>query len=130
RDILELDLHSAYAVPSLRRLERTFTYQRRPMASLTVADRVEFERPETIETALITWSRWQRTGDRELLIGDEKGQIRVKIETGGAPLGIKSKRLEADVHRSAHAERIGVVLSAPVTSAVVTLLITPAAGEK
>jgi Heparinase II/III-like protein len=130
RDILDLDLRSAYAVPSLKRLERTFTYQRQPTESVTVADRVEFDAPETFETALITWSPWQRVGDRELLIGDEKGAVRVKIETGGEPFEVKSKRLEADVHTPAHAERIGLALSSPVKSALVTLVITPAVGER
>jgi hypothetical protein len=130
RDILELNLRSAYAVPSLKRLERTFTYQRQPTASLTVADRVEFDEPEAFETALITWSPWQRVGDRELLIGDKDGSVRVKIEAGGEPFEIKSKRLEADVHTAKHAERIGLALSSPVKSALVTLVITPAASER
>lgn len=126
RDLLALDLRSAYPVPALQRLERTFTYQRQGAPSLTVADRVEFDTAQTFETALVTWGRWERGGDRELLISDEGSAVRVRIETGGEPFEIKSKRLEADVHTPKHAERIGVALTFPVKAAQVTLVISPA----
>jgi len=130
QDTLVLDLGSAYAVPSLRTLERTFTYQRQPTTSLTVADRVEFDEAQTFETALLTWGRWQRLSEQEFFIADEAGALRVKIDTGGQAFTIGSKRLEADVRTPRHAERLGITLSASVKSALVTLTITPAATEK
>jgi hypothetical protein len=130
RDTIAFDIRSAYAVPSLTRLERTFTYQRQPVPSLTVEDRAEFDSPQTFETALLTWGRLRRVSDRELVIADEGGAVRVKIETGGEAFELKSKRLEADVHTPKHADRIGIALSVPVKAARVTLVITPAApGE-
>ncbi len=126
QDTLALDLRSACAEPALQRLERVFTYQRRPAASLTVADQVEFATPQTFETALITWGRWQRVGERELLITDEGGAVRVKVDTGGEPFEFKSKQLQADVVTPKRPERIGLALSSPVKSARVSLVITPA----
>jgi hypothetical protein len=130
QDTLALDLRSAYAVPALQRLERTFTYQRGPTASLTVFDRVEFNTPQTFETALVTWGRWQRVGDRELRIDDEGGAIRIQIDTGGVPFEITSKKLEADVVTPKRPERIGLVLTSPVKSARVSLSITPGTDPK
>jgi hypothetical protein len=124
-DTVVLDIRSAYPVATLKRLERAFTYRRQPKASLTVADSVEFEAPQTFETALLTWGTWQRVSPGELLITDETGAVRVKIETEGKPFEIKSKRLEADVHTPKHAERLGIALSSPVKSAVITLVVEP-----
>jgi hypothetical protein len=129
QDTIVLDISSAYAVPSLQTLERTFTYQRQPTASLTVADRVEFEQAQTFETALLTWGRWQQVSEQDLFIADDAGALRVKIDTGGQAFRISSKRLEADVRTPQHAERLGIALSAPVKSVLVTLTITPAATE-
>ena len=129
-DTLALDLRTAYAVPALQRLERTFTFTRQPAASLTVVDRAEFDTPQTFETALVTWSGWRRVGERELLIADPGGGVRVSIDTGGAPFEIKSKRLEADVVTPKRPERIGLALSSPVKSARVSLVITPAVEAK
>ena len=130
RDTLELDVSSAYAVPALKRLERAFIYQRQPAASLTVADRVEFQAPQTFETALITWGPWHRVSERELLITNEGGGARVRIDAGGEPFTLTSKFLEADVHTPRHAERIAITLSSPVKSALVSVVITPATGEE
>ena len=44
-DTLVLDLRSAYALPELERLERTFVYHRVAPASLTVRDEVVFTSP-------------------------------------------------------------------------------------
>ncbi len=77
-----LDISSAYAVPSLKRLERTFVYERQPSPALTVTDRVEFESPQSFETALVTWGEWKQAG-RELVVSDEGSSVRVQIDTGG-----------------------------------------------
>lgn len=52
-ETLRLDLKSAYPVPDLRLLERTFVYSRAGEGSLTVTDRVEFANPQAFESALI-----------------------------------------------------------------------------
>ncbi|MDW8310888.1 MAG: heparinase II/III family protein, partial [Verrucomicrobiales bacterium] len=44
-DTLVLDLRSAYAVPTLQKLERTFVFQRARPMSLTVRDEVAFAEP-------------------------------------------------------------------------------------
>jgi len=124
RDTLTLDLKSAYAVPTLQRLERTFVFRRDQLA-LSVRDDVQFSKPETFETALVTWGEWKKIGANEFSITDEKGAARVKIDTGGRPFEIKTKPLEADARTPKKASHIGIVLKEPVTKATVILTITP-----
>ena len=126
-DTLALDLSSAYAVKSLSKLERTFVYHRADAPSLTVRDEVEFKKPESFETALVTWGQWEKISANEFLITETKGAVRVKIDTGGIPFEIKSKKLEADVATPAKATRLGLRLKSPVTKASIVMTITPQA---
>ncbi|MEO7300292.1 MAG: heparinase II/III family protein [Verrucomicrobiota bacterium] len=124
KDILSLDLKSAYAVPTLQRLERTFVFQRDKLA-LSVHDDVEFSTPESYETALITWGEWKQLSTNEFSITDDKGAARVKIDTGGRSYAINLKPLNAKVATLKKATHIGIVLQEPVTNASVVLTITP-----
>src|SRR5208282_5878716 len=81
QDTLDLDINSAYPVSDLKRLERTFVFERGKAPALTVRDEVAFERPETFETALISWGRCEHSAPQELLITDRGGAVRVKIDT-------------------------------------------------
>lgn len=124
-DTLALDLRSAYAVPELRRLERTFDFRRAQPAALTVRDEVAFSEPRSFETALITWGDWKKISETELLFTDEGGAVRVKIDTGGQPFQVKAETLNEDVANHRKPVRVGIALNAPVEKAVVSFIITP-----
>ena len=128
-DTLVLDIHSAYPAPELRRLERTFVFRRGASAALIVRDEAAFSEPGSFETALITWGDWKQLSERELLVSDEGGAVRIKIDTGGVPFKISSERLNEDVPTRTKPLRLGIVLNSPVKSATVTLTITPELTE-
>jgi hypothetical protein len=123
-DRFSLDLTSAYAVPTLKKLERHFTFSRGKSPSLTVRDDVEFTQAESFETALVTWGKWEKISDNELKFAENKSGVRVKIETGEIPFEITSKQLEADVP-TPKATRIGLRLKEPILKGRVVLTITP-----
>jgi hypothetical protein len=127
QDVLALDIRSAYAVPSLNKLERTFTFRRGTTPSLTVCDAVAFSQPESFETVLITWGDWKQVASDELLITDDAGAVRVKIDTGGRPFAITARKLEAKVHTRQRAQHLGIALNSPLREGTVTLTITPVA---
>ena len=124
QDTLAMDISSAYAVPELKKLERTFVF-RRGQPSLTVRDEVEFSQPQTFETALITWGDWKQTSPDEITIHDGDATVRVKIDTGGQPFTIRSEVLNEDVHTPKKPTHLGIVLNSPVEKAVVILTIAP-----
>jgi hypothetical protein len=128
-DTLVLDIRSAYAAPELKRLERTFAFRRGTSAALTVRDEADFSEPKSFETTLITWGDWKKLSEKELLVSDEGGAVRVKIDTGGEPFTIKAERLEEDVPTPAKPLRLDIVLTSPVKAAAVTLTITPEASK-
>ena len=125
RDILSLDYTSAYNVPTLTKLVRTFTFQRGDTPSLTVLDEATLTKPESFETALVTWGKWEKVGSNELLFNETTGAVRVKIDTDGIPFDISSKQLTADVPTPVKATRIGIHLKKPVANAHVMLTVIP-----
>jgi hypothetical protein len=125
QDTLALDLGSAYRVPELQRLERTFVYHRAAPASLTVGDEVAFTKPESFQTALITWGNYKQVSPNELVLTDAESSVKVQIETDGAPFTLGSETLNEDLPNHRKPLRIAITLSRPVQNAVVTLTITP-----
>lgn len=124
-DTLTFDIRSAYPVPDLTRLERTFTYHR-DHPGLTVTDNVAFEKPESYETALITWGQWRAISPYEIEIMDNNAALRVKIETGGQSFEISAEEIDEHVHTPKKPRHLAITLKQPVSSAKVTLNISPA----
>ena len=124
-DTLTLDIHSAYTVPELKRLERTFVFRRGESAALTVRDEAAFSEPRSFETALITWGDWKKLSEKEVLLSDEGGAVRVRIDTSGEPFKISAERLNEDVPTRTKPLRLGIALDSPVKAVTVTLTITP-----
>ena len=124
RDTLEMDIASAYPVPALKSLRRTFVYSRAGTGSLSITDRAQFSSPQIFGTALITRGEWSRQPDGTLLIVDEDQAVRVTIDTGGVPFTLDSERIIEDA--PVHPTRLGINLSRAAQSPVITVLVTPA----
>jgi hypothetical protein len=122
-DTLVLDIRSAYSVPDLKSLERTFVYSREGTGSLTVTDHVEFKSPQSFGDALITLGAWQRLEDGHLVISDMAETLRVTIEADGAAYSLEPEivRENAPVTPT----RLGINLTHPVTKATITVRIEP-----
>ncbi len=124
-DTLILDISSAYDVPQLKKLERTFVYSRSGSGSLTVTDEVVFSRPCAFGTALVTFDKWRKLSSSSLLIHDQEEALRVDISVSGASFEIKPETIKEDLSGSRLPTRLGINLSMPVTHAVISLTIAP-----
>jgi len=124
QDTLEMDIASAYAVPALKSLRRTFVYSRAVGGSLSITDRPQFSSPQRFGTALITRGDWSRQRDGSLLIVDEDQAVRVTIDTGGIPFTLDAERITEDA--PVHPTRLGINLSHPAAAPIITVLVTPA----
>lgn len=125
-DEITFDLSSAYDVPGMQKLERTFVYQRGRAPSLTVHDEAAFASPENFESVLVTWGEIHRTAPNELTIVDGSGAVRVKIDTHGAPFHLRQETIEEDTENGRKPVHLGIVLDDKVSKANVTLRISPA----
>jgi hypothetical protein len=124
-DTLILDISSAYDVPELRKLERTFVYSRSGAGSLTVTDEVTFSRPCDFGTALVTFDKWKQVSSSSLTIYDQQEALSVNIAVSGAGFEIKPETIKEDVSGGRLPTRLGVNLTRPVTHAVISLTIAP-----
>ena len=124
-DSLALDIRSAYAVPSLRKLERRFVFRRGTTPSLVVEDSFAFDSAQAFETALLTWGDCTRVAPNELRIQDGKDAVMVQVSTDGSPWRLSEERLKADFRQRRKPLRIGIALEKPAAAGMVCLKITP-----
>jgi hypothetical protein len=124
-DTFTLDIASAYTLPALKSLTRTWVYSRKGDGSLTVTDNVSLSSPTPYGTALLTLGGWQKNPDGTLFVYDGENAVTVKIDTGGKPYKVTDQVIREDA--PVKPTRIGIDLDSPVTDATVTLTITPAA---
>ena len=124
-DTLVLDISSAYDVPQLKKLERTFLYSRSGPGSLTVTDEAAFSEASTFGTALITLDKWKKVGASSLMIYDSDDALLVDIDANGAEFEIKAETIDEDVTAPRKPIRLGINLSKPTLAAVISLKIAP-----
>lgn len=125
-DVFELDLSACYEVSSLRELTRTFIFSREGRGSLTVEDRVRFERPEDFETALITLLAWRQQGEQAIRIGPESAAVEVAIEVSPGPPTIEAVEIKENLPQKRVPLRIGIATAKPAPEAMIRLTIRPA----
>lgn len=126
RDALVLDIKSAYAVPELTRLERSYEYDRTGAGRITVTDTFAFDKPSSFETALMTFGTWERVDGHTLIVRDGSESVRVRIATpGNVEPVITAEDVNEDLTARRRATRIGIRLPETYQTGSVTLTITP-----
>lgn len=85
-DKIVLDLKPAYELATLEVLTRSFLFQRSGQMGVTVKDRVVYSEPESFETALITYAKWEACEDGSILIGDGNNMLKVTVASGDGEL--------------------------------------------
>ena len=126
QDTLAFDIRSAYSVPDLQKLTRTYVFSREGAGRLTVTDEVAFSQPQSFETALITLGQWKQTGPQTLRIDEGSAAINVQIDTGGVAFKIVPTEINEHVHTRKLPVRLAIHLESPVPQATVAVKITPA----
>ena len=124
-DTYVMDLRSAYPVPEVQTLQRTFVYSRVGEGTLTVTDDFAFNSAQTFGSALITYGQWKRLSAQELLIYQNQEAVKVAIDTGGVPFEIAEEVIKEENHSKTQPTRIGVNLTGPQLKGRVVFTITP-----
>ena len=111
RDEITMDIASAYDAPELKKLVRTFAFNRRS-GSLSVSDEFEFSRPAAFEVALTTRTDWKQLApDKiELSVGGERVVAEIH-----APCAIEVAS-ESIAEDCAPFTRLGLKLKDPLAS--------------
>ncbi|MBI5691683.1 MAG: hypothetical protein HZC55_16490 [Verrucomicrobia bacterium] len=125
RDVWSVELRSAYPVPALESLVRTFVYDRTGAGSLTVSDEAVASSPLPFETALITLGTWQQTGPHSLRVEDEGESVEVDITANGAAVQIRGETVEPSRSGRKAVTRIGIRLVQPASRPLIRVQIRP-----
>ncbi|NOY81445.1 MAG: hypothetical protein GXP31_10630 [Kiritimatiellaeota bacterium] len=122
-DRLVLDVAAAYSVPDLKRLVRSFEFDR-AKREVRITDSVEFGAPQTFETALVTFDRVHRRSGTELVFYDAKHSVVVRIEADGGAIEVKEDEIENPGRPTPR--RFGIVFSQPILKGTVRFTFRPA----
>jgi hypothetical protein len=120
-DHIVLDLKKAYPVETLVKLTRAFTYQRFGAGSVRVVDEVVYSKPETFETALVTFADWSRNEDGSIRISDGDSAIEVTLSTEDGDLEFSHIVIE----ESSTPTRLSWRFKEPIMSAQVEITVKP-----
>jgi hypothetical protein len=123
-DTLILDLSSAYDVPDLTSLRRTFIYSRSDGGSLKIIDRMHAKQPITFENALVTFGHFEQVGHQTLRVHDGSSVLRVSIDSAGKPFQIHTQTLTENVRYDRQPQRLGLRLKKPASQVRLSLTMT------
>lgn len=129
-DRMILDLRGAYNLPTLRKLEREFIYDRRGDGSLTITDTVEFSEPTEYESALITAGKVDVT-DSGLRFSEGDTAITIEYGESSEVLSvvsqntIKEQSVYQDQSTPPPAIRVALAPNNKVTALTARLVIRP-----
>ena len=115
-DALTMDLTSAYAVPQLTRLQRTFTYDRGDGGSLTIEDECRFSAPASFGIQFITFGKWKQTSPTQLLVWQDNQAVRIDLATFSGDLNISSTPIDEDLPGKQRPIHVSVDLKTPTTN--------------
>ena len=125
-----LDLAPAYAVEGLLALTRAVVFSRLESGSVTVTDTVELAQPESFETALTTYGKWQPKGPNRALLYEGAAALEISWTSTSADIVVSTQPIEGRMRHSSQPLRIAFTTTAPVTGASITLTMKPAGSPE
>ena len=128
RDLWEIDLTSAYAVPELTRVTRTFVFDRADGGSLEIIDQAAFSSPRAfgVAFALLPSQRWVEDGAGGHLVEGGAGRVRVVVSSDAGLVRAEEPVRGIVPGAPAKGLRVGFDLARPAASVRIRTLITPA----
>jgi hypothetical protein len=123
KDIIRMDLSSAYEVPELKKLTREFSYFRSKNEKLQISDEFEFSSPQLFETALITRLKWRQISANQLILEGKNENLQVTVTSPNGGFSIKSEDINEE--NGIPYTRLGLRLDKPVRSGVFNITFIP-----
>lgn len=120
KDVLEFEYASAYAVPALKSLIRTMTFNR-TSNEITITDRIVCTEPTTFEVPVITYRTWKKNADATQFVFDKSKDTHRKMlldVKSSAAVKFAEESIENPDHPSP--QRLSFAFAEPVTDAEFT----------
>ena len=121
KDVFSMDISSAYNVPALKKLVRTFTYERSDEGFTEVKDDISFSSPQTYESALITRANWKQLAKNIIEFTGPTGKMIAEIIS---PVAFSISSEEIKEAKEPYT-RIAIRLDKPITSGTFSIVFRP-----
>jgi|UniRef100_UPI004049F39B hypothetical protein len=121
RDQVIIEMDRAYRVRHLENLIRAFIYDRTGTGSVEVYDQIKFSKPDTYETALITYAKWEMRPDGRLRVSANGEAIDVEVSSEQGELEFS----HCVIQESSTPTRLSWRFRQPVLEAEVKISVTP-----
>jgi hypothetical protein len=130
RDTLVMDLTTSYAVPSLKKLTRTYVLDR-TKPSIEVTDEASFSSPTAFGSALTTVWNWKEETPGVFLLYHGNAAVQATVTVDNGTLVDKPEPVIGfQPPGKGSSERLGVNLAQPVDHVVMRTLIVPATAPQ
>ncbi len=93
KDVMKMDLSSAYKIEGLNKLTREFIFNRNSFLFLEVIDDFVFSEPADFETAIITRANWEIVNKNQILLKRNNQKVWVNIDAYGADFEINNEEI-------------------------------------
>jgi len=123
RDDYVMDLRSAYPVPGLKKLTRSFAFLRPGAGTLTITDEFGMEKPGMFESALTTYSAWKQTGPDTLVFEKGGERLTAGIQVTRGSVTIREEKIEEG---GISFTRIGIRMNEPLAAGAMKITFSPA----
>jgi hypothetical protein len=124
-DTIVFDIKSAYEVPGLTKLTRTFIYSRKRKGSLVVIDEFAFDSPKQFGNAFITFSKYHKDKKGWITVHEGDKSVKILLDAGGKAFQINEEVLKEDLPIKKYPLRIGIDLRKPAKTGFIKLTISP-----
>ena len=117
KDTVEIEYAAAYAVPALKSLVRTLSFDR-VNDTLTVTDKVVCSEPTAFEVPVITYRTWKRNDDATRFVFDKSAKTYRKLKmdvAASAPVKFSTDTIENPSRPDV--QRLAFTFAEPVTEA-------------
>ena len=121
KDVVMLDMKTAYDIPQLKKLTRTMTYDRQN-AVVTIQDDVEFTSPQAFGTALVSFADIRQSATGQFIFKNNNETLHTSISSTDGPLLFNVTTLKTQI--SPKPRRLGIDFQSPVTRATITMVFT------
>lgn len=120
-DTFTMDISSAYPVPGLKQLSRTFRYSRTGQGELSIQDDFALSEPGDFETALVTHYDWKQVSPDTLEFSHGEEKVQAVIHSP-VPFTITSEKIDEN---QPVFTRIGIRLTSKTAQGTVTITFKP-----
>ncbi|MFY0652425.1 MAG: heparinase II/III family protein [Cyclobacteriaceae bacterium] len=125
-DKVVMDIKSAYEIPTLKTLIRTFENDKTGEGTITIEDQFSTTEPVQFGVAIMTLSEYEITNDKTVILMENGQKLKAEISANGGELKITDELVPVKhLREKGPAYRIGVDFTEPIAKGSLTVKYTP-----